>query len=53
MHVSTMRGLAAGGLMGITIGAGLMMTPQGKKMKRVLSKNAPVLMRQVADCWIK
>lgn len=39
--------------MGITIGAGLMMTPQGKKMKRVLSKNAPVLMRQVADCWIK
>lgn len=53
MRVSTMRGLAAGGLMGITIGAGLMMTPQGKRMKRVLSKNAPVLMRQVADCWIK
>ena len=53
MRISTMRGLAAGGLMGITIGAGLMMTPQGKRMKRVLSKNAPVLMRQVADCWTR
>ena len=53
MRMSTMRGLAAGGLMGITIGAGLMMTPQGKRMKRVLSKNRPALMRQVADCWTR
>ncbi len=53
MRVSTMRGLAAGSLLGMTIGAGLMMTPQGKRMKRVLSKNAPMLMRQVADCWTK
>ena len=53
MRMSTMRGLAAGSLMGITIGAGLMMTPQGKRMKRVLSKNGPALMRQVADCWTR
>lgn len=48
-----MRGLAAGSLLGMTIGAGLMMTPQGKRMKRVLSKNGPMLMRQVADCWTR
>ena len=51
--MSTMRGLAAGGLMGITIGAGLMMTPQGKRMKRVLAKNGPQLVKQVAECWIR
>ena len=39
--------------MGMTVGAGLMMTPQGKRMKRVLSKNGSHLARQVADCWMK
>lgn len=53
MRVSTMKGLAAGGLLGLTVGAGLMMTPQGKRMKRVLAKNGPQLARQMADCWIK
>ena len=53
MRVSTMKGLAAGGLLGLTVGASLMMTPQGKRMKRVISKNGPQLMRQVADCWTK
>ena len=53
MRISTMRGLAAGSLLGMTIGAGLMMTPQGKRMKRVLAKGAPQLARQVADCWIR
>ena len=53
MRVSTMSGLAAGSLLGMTIGAGLMMTPQGKRMKRVLAKGAPQLARQVADCWIR
>lgn len=53
MRVSTMKGIATGGLIGLTVGAGLMMTPQGKRMKRVLAKNAPQLARQVADCWMK
>ena len=39
MRLSTMKGMAAGGLLGLTVGAGLMMTPQGKRMKRVMSKN--------------
>ena len=39
MRLSTMKGIAVGSLMGMTVGAGLMMTPQGKRMKRVLSKN--------------
>ena len=51
MRVSTMRGMAAGGLLGLTVGAGLMMTPQGKRMKRILMKGAPQLARQVAGCW--
>ena len=53
MRVSTMKGLAAGGLLGLTVGAGLMMTPQGKRMKRILAKNGPQLVRQMADCWTK
>lgn len=53
MRVSTMKGLAAGGLLGLTFGAGLMMTPQGKRMKRVMAKNGPQLVRQMAECWTK
>lgn len=53
MRATTIKGLATGSLLGLTLGAGLMMTPQGKRMKRVLSKNAPQLARQVADCWTK
>ncbi|MGN0775143.1 MAG: hypothetical protein ACI4MM_00555 [Candidatus Ventricola sp.] len=48
-----MKGMAAGGLLGLTVGAGLMMMPQGKRMKRVLAKNGPQLVKQVAECWIK
>ena len=53
MRVSTMRGIVAGSMLGMTLGVGLMMTPQGKRMKRVLAKGAPQLARQVADCWMK
>lgn len=51
MRLSTMKGLAAGGLFGATLGAGLMMTPQGKRMKRVMAKGGRQLMRQLAECW--
>lgn len=53
MRVSTMKGMVAGGLLGLTVGAGLMMMPQGKRMKRVLAKNGPQLVRQMAECWTK
>lgn len=53
MRMSTMRGIAAGGLLGLTVGAGLMMTPQGKRMKRVIAKNGPQMARQLVDCWTK
>ena len=53
MRLSTMKGMAAGGLLGLTVGAGLMMTPQGKRMKRVLSKNGSHSAKQVADCWTR
>ena len=41
MRISTMKGIAAGSLVGMTLGAGLMMTPQGKRMKKVLAKKRP------------
>ena len=53
MRMSAMKGIAAGSLLGLTVGAGLMMTPQGKRMKRVIAKGGPQLARQVADCWTK
>lgn len=53
MRMSTMRGMAAGGMLGVTLGAGLMMTPQGKRMRRVLAKGGAQLARQVMDCWVK
>ena len=53
MRVSTLKGMAAGSLIGLTVGAGLMMMPQGKRMKRVLAKNGPQLVKQVAECWIR
>ena len=52
MRLSTMKGIAVGSLMGMTVCAGLMMTPQGKRMKRVLSKNGSHLAHQVVDCWM-
>ena len=53
MRLSTMKGIAAGSLLGVTLGAGLMMMPQGKRMRRVIAKNGPQLARQMADCWTK
>lgn len=53
MRMSTMKGIAAGGLIGLTVGTGIMMMPQGKRMKRVLAKNGSQMMRQLADCWMK
>jgi len=53
MRISTVKGVAAGSLLGITLGASLMMMPQGKRMRRVLAKNGPQLARQMADCWTR
>lgn len=53
MRISTVKGLAAGGLIGMTVGTGVMMMPQGKKMKRVLMKNGSQMIRQLAECWIR
>lgn len=53
MRMSTMRGLAAGSLLGLTLGTGVMMMPQGKRMKRVLAKNGSQMIRQLAECWTK
>ena len=51
MRISTMKGLAAGGMLGMTVGAGLMMTSRGKRMKRILMRSGAQMARQVMDCW--
>ena len=53
MRVSTLKGLAAGSLIGMAVGTGIMMTPQGKRVKRVMAKNGPMMARQIAQCWMK
>lgn len=53
MRMSTIRGIAAGSLLGLTVGTGVMMMPQGKRMKRVLAKNGSQMIRQLAECWMK
>ena len=53
MRLSTMKGMAMGSMLGLTLGAGLMMMPQGKRMKRVLQKSGRQLANQLADCWMK
>lgn len=53
MRISTMKGMAAGGLIGLTVGTGMMMMPQSKRMKRVIAKNGAQMVRQLAECWMK
>ena len=52
MRLSTMKGIAVGSLMGMTVGAGLRRTPHGKPRTRVLSKTGSHWARQVVDCWM-
>lgn len=52
MRLSTMKGLAAGGMLGLTVGAGLMMSPRGKKMKRIFIRSGAQIAKQIKDCWI-
>ena len=52
MRFSTMKGLAAGGMIGMTVGAGLMMTTRGKRMQRVLMKSGSQFARQLLGSWM-
>ncbi len=51
MRFSTFRGLAAGSVLGIAVGASMMMMPQGRKMKRVLDKGSMALKKQMMGMW--
>ena len=49
MKLSTFSGLAAGSMMGIAIGASMMMMPQSKKMKRAINKSSSMVKKQMMD----
>ena len=52
MRPKTIAGLMAGSALGIALGAGLMMTPQGKGVRKAIGKGAAGLSKNVAG-WIK
>jgi hypothetical protein len=49
--MSTFRGLAAGSVLGVAVGAGVMLMPQGRKMKRILDKGGVALKKQIQGMW--
>lgn len=52
MKAKTLAGMMAGGALGVALGAGLMMMPQSKQMKKAVQKGASDLKRSVTD-WMK
>ncbi len=51
MRMSTFRGLVSGSVLGMAVGASMMLMPQGRKMKRMLEKSSGVLRKQMLDLW--
>ena len=51
MRFSTFRGLAAGSMLGIAVGAAVMRMPQGRRLKRALDKGGAMLRRQMTGMW--
>lgn len=52
MKPKTVAGLMAGSALGIALGAGLMMMPQGKQVRSAIRKGASGLGKSVAG-WVK
>ncbi len=52
MKGTTMAGLMAGSALGIAVGAGLMMMPQTKQVRKAIEKGASDLSKSVSG-WIK
>ncbi len=49
MKASTVAGMMAGGALGIAIGAGIMMMPQSKQMRRAIKHGAQDFGKAVSD----
>jgi hypothetical protein len=52
MKATTMAGMVAGSVVGIALGAGLMMVPQGRHMKKALEKGATQVQKHLHD-WMR
>jgi len=51
MRLSTFRGLAAGSMLGMAVGATVMLMPHGRKLRRALDKSGAVIRRQMTGMW--
>ncbi|HIQ64058.1 MAG: hypothetical protein UFE80_09530 [Christensenellales bacterium] len=52
MKATTVAGLVAGSALGLAVGAGLMMMPQGKQVRKAIEKGASDLGRSMSH-WMK
>ena len=52
MKAKTMAGMVAGSVLGIALGAGLMMAPQGRHMRKALEKGATQAQKHLHD-WMR
>ncbi len=53
MRMATFRGLAAGSVLGMAVGASMMLMPQGRKMKRFIDKGGATLKKQMMGMMSK
>ena len=49
MKTRTMAGMMVGSVVGIALGAGLMMAPQGRQMRKVLEKGVTQAQKHLQD----
>ena len=52
VRIATKAGLVAGGVVGLAVGAGLLMMPQGKQMRSMIEKGAAAVKNNVSG-WMK
>ncbi len=52
MKATTITGLMAGSALGIAVGAGLMMMPQTRQMRKAIEKGASDLGKSISG-WVK
>jgi len=51
MRLSTFRGLAAGSVLGMAVGAAVMLMPQGRRLRCALHRSGAVLRKQMLGMW--
>lgn len=51
MKISTLGGMAAGSVLGLAVGASMMMMPQSRKMRRMMARGSSLIKKQMEQLW--